>query len=137
MYKNFYVQKLHLCQWRNRSTLEIYTEATAAQTDRPHEKYFLHSNSSIEGGFSASTCVVVQLINGLTVTAVTHTKLTLKQVAGFFPCIMTWGHNSESYHTFWVRSLPFLIITFFANEWDTFSSNISQLTVLAKSSLLY
>lgn len=93
--KKSYVQKLHLCQWRNRATLEIYTAATAAQSDGLHKRYFLHSTSSTEGGFSASTCVVVQLINGLTVTAVTHTKFTLKQVAGFLTCIMTWGHNSE------------------------------------------
>lgn len=45
---------------------------------------------------------------------------------GFFVCIMTRGHNSESYHRFWARYLPFLIIAFFANGWDTFSSNISH-----------
>lgn len=85
--KQIYTRDLHCCSY--------------SSTDRrTRAKQFLHPASSTEGGFSSSTCVVVQLINGLTVTAVTHAKLALKRAVGFFVCIMTRGHNSESYHTF-------------------------------------
>lgn len=66
--KEIYTRDLHCCSY----------SSTGRRTPCKYP------TSSTEGGFSSSTCVVVQLINGLTVTAVAHAKLALKRVVGVF-----------------------------------------------------